>query len=963
MYLRVIHLCRVYLFIPEIYDVSHLFGRRNPSVQERDLGEGEVFLLLNRSGLQCRSPGHLNWQAFLWTLAALKVFADCWYYSTKLSKEVNLVPHASEEGVSKVMETGAPATGQEMQQNVHFDDAHPGFEDTRGEVSDPLRNGLVDSDISLQGFFQRPIKIATFEWPVGGVPVTTSAATQINPWSLYFNDKRVVNRISNYKLMKATLNIKFVINGNAFYYGRALVSYRPLHNLDNTTVLVPGNFPDLIEASQRPHIWLNPTLSQGGVMKLPFFTPLNMLDVANSEWQDMGVLDIEAPAVLEHANGATDIVTIACFAWAENVELTGLTQQNPTTIVAQGMEESGIISKPASNVAKVAGLFKSVPYISAFATATEIGARAIGSMAALFGYSKPVREDIPPLQPLSRQSMANCDGRENLLKLTVDPCNELSIDPKIAALDMPDELTINGIANRESLLTKFDWAVTVPTETCLFNIIVDPCVLYQVGTGVNAPMHLPAVAFATFPFEYWKGTLRYRFQVVCSGFHKGRLKIVYDPYGVPQTATVADPAEYNVAYTEIVDIAECNDFTVDVGWGQNTAFRQHLNFPQILGNSFASASGTTPAPALGLNSANTIGVGNGTLAVYVVNELTTPNSTVMADIEVLVSVSACDDYEVAAPTDFYLNRLALTPITTPQGMIEPQGADEDMLNLDNPVVDPGTIRYMGSTTVTDKLINRIHMGEAIASFRQMLKRYNLHEVFCPAESGEYAGMYKGQRRMFPFYGGYTTSTPSDSNLIITLSTGAGNYAYARLTLMNYLTPAFGAWRGGVRYTVDTTFNEIDNALAEPIAFTSQSTWEVSRIGNIAERTLAETVDSDPAFSQQITFQNVPADNRWAALANSNMGLSGSTRWNTQVNPIQSFEIPYYSKYRFAPARQKTLWASKDVYQDSFNMVVTQGATAGPDLNFVYVAAAEDFTLMFYLSPPIFYSQTIPDPSP
>jgi hypothetical protein len=147
-------------------------------------------------------------------------------------------------------------------------------------------------------------------------------------------------------------------------------------------------------------------------------------------------------------------------------------------------------------------------------------------------------------------------------------------------------------------------------------------------------MHMPAVAYATFPFEYWKGSLRYRFQIVCSGYHKGRLKIVYDPYGVPQTATVADPAEYNTAYTEIVDIAECNDFTVDVGWGQNTPWRQHLNFPQILGNSFASASGTTPAPALGLNSANTIGVGNGTLAVYVVNELTVPNSTVTADIEV-----------------------------------------------------------------------------------------------------------------------------------------------------------------------------------------------------------------------------------------------------------------------------------------------------------------------------------------
>jgi hypothetical protein len=306
--------------------------------------------------------------------------------------------------------------------------------------------------------------------------------------------------------------------------------------------------------------------------------------------------------------------------------------------------------------------------------------------------------------------------------------------------------------------------------------------------------------------------------------------------------------------------------------------------------------------------------------------------------------------------------LAITPIITPQGLIEPQGADEQMLNLDNPVVDPETVRYMGSHTVCDKLINRIHMGEAMASFRQLLKRYCLHEVIAPLETAEYASMYKYQRRMFPYFGGYTTVTPADSNLITTLTTGAGNYVYARLTLLNYLAPAYGAWRGSIRYTIDTTFNEIDNALAEPLSFTSQSTWEVCRQGNIAEDSLANTVDDDVQFPQNITF-STNYDNRWIAMVNSNFGLAGGTRWNTQVNPIQSFEIPYYSKYRFAPARQKTLWTAKDVYQDSFNMVVTQGATAGPDLNFVYVAGGEDFTLMFYLSPPIFYSQDVPDPSP
>jgi hypothetical protein len=857
------------------------------------------------------------------------------------------------------METGGTASGDELQQNVEFNDAHPGFEDSRGQVSDPLRSNLVDSNIGLQNFFSRPIKIATLNWPVDSFPAD-GGATQINPWSLYFNDKRVINRISNYKLMKATLCVKFLLNGNMFFFGRVLVSYRPLHNLDNTTVLVPGNFADLVEASQRPHIWLNPTQSTGGTMKLPFFTPYNMLDITNSDWDDMGVLDIEAPAVLRHANGATDPVTISVFAWAENVELTGLTQQNPTTIVPQGMEEKGIISKPASTVAKTAALFKSVPYISGFATATEIGAQAISSMAALFGYSKPAAEDTPHFQPQTRQSLALCSGRENLLKLTTDSCNELTVDPTCVGIDMPDEMTINSITNRESLLTAFDWAVTTPVESLLFSCVVDPCVVYQSGTGTNAVIHMPAMAFGTFPFEYWKGTLRYRFQIVCSGFHKGRLKIVYDPFGVPQTALVPDEAEYNVAYTEIVDIAECNDFTIDVGWGQRTPFRRHLDIPQVLGNTFEGASGTTLPTPVGLTTPNLAGTANGTIAVYVVNELTVPNSTAFNDVKILVSVSACDDFEVAAPTDFYLQKLAQSPVTTPQGLIEPQGAEETVLNQENPVVDPETLRYMGSPCVIDSVINKIHMGEAVASFRQLLKRYNLHEVLCNNQAGGESAMYKYQRKMFPFYGGYTTVTPAFSSLIHTTSGGTGNYAYARMTLMNYLTPAFGAWRGSIRYCLDSTFLEYEGNDGGNYRFDSARTYEVYREGCTQLKTIGESVDDDLILVQNLSA--VPIDNRFAGLVNSSLGLSGTSRWSTLVNPIQTFEIPYYSRYRFAPARRRTLWTARDDYQDNFYITSTQPNTSSnTEATFKYVAAGEDFSLSFYLSPPRFYVQDVPAP--
>lgn len=858
--------------------------------------------------------------------------------------------------VSSEIPTGQPVSGDEHEQNVQFNDAHPGYMDTRGVVSDPLRSNLDDPDISLSNFFRRPLKIASVEWLQEG----SFLGSTIDPWDLYFTDPRVINRIANYKLMKANLCLKFVLNGNSFYYGRLLISYRPLLAFDTIDQYVLGNEPYMVLASQRPHVYLNPTLSQGGMMKLPFFTPLNMLDIPAQDWKQMGKLDVDAPVLLKHANGAAGSVTLSIFAWAEDVHLTGLTQTNPTDIVPQGLEETGIISKPASIVAKTASLFKQVPMISSFATATEIGARAIATMAAMFGYCKPVHSDISPLQPISRQSMAVCDGRENIVKLTVDSCNELSIDPIIASIDANDELTISSIAMRESLLTTFTWGTALETEALLFNIVVDPCVLNQIGSTGNTPMFMPATAFATFPFEYWKGSLRYRFQVASSGFHKGRIKIVYDPYGVPQSAGSAIEAEYNVAYTEVVDIAEQNDFSVTVGWGQSTPFRQHLNFPQNPTTTYRGATSVTPAVPVGLNSSNSIGVGNGVLSVYVVNPLTTPNSTVNNDIQIIVSVAACDDFEVAAPTDYYLKRLSPYPITNVvPPLMEPQGAEEDILKMGTPIADTGSIRYMGSSTVLDPLVNRIHMGEAVASFRQLLKRYNLHEAIAYPADDVAAQMVGMVRRMFPFLGGYTTAPPSASLLITNGDGVTGEYVYANLILMQYLSLAFGGWRGSIRYAVDTTFNEV--AIAGGTLSGQNATWEVARLGNIAERPLSDTVDNDTTFARNFGFGTQYANNRYVGIQNQSLGLSGSTRWNTVVNPIHSFEIPYYSKYRFCPARQGQKWTTKDIFQDSFSMVATTSATNAVSIAYKYVAAGEDFTLMFYLSPPVLYPQSQPLP--
>jgi len=124
-------------------------------------------------------------------------------------------------------------------ENVKFSDAREDYTlDLSGE-SDPTRWGQYSYDADLQNFFSRPIKIAESQWGTG-----TSLFNSFNPWTLYFENPRVANRIANFQLLRAKLHIKIVVNGNGFQYGRAIASYLPLALFDSLSQRVGYDSPD-----------------------------------------------------------------------------------------------------------------------------------------------------------------------------------------------------------------------------------------------------------------------------------------------------------------------------------------------------------------------------------------------------------------------------------------------------------------------------------------------------------------------------------------------------------------------------------------------------------------------------------------------------------------------------------------------------------------------------------------------
>lgn len=832
------------------------------------------------------------------------------------------------------------------QQITVFDDKDSSYTYSVNSSLDSTFSTADRSDDDLGNFYSRPIKIKEYQWS------TSSTLFDVfDPWTLYFSNPRVINRVSNFNNLRASLCLKFLINGNAFHYGRIIVSYLPLARSDDFTVDRAFFIQDVVGASQRPHIYLDPTLSQGGTMKLPFVYPNNALSIPLGQWNQMGEITLHTLQALKHANGASDTVTISVFAWAEDVVLTIPTSAEPNALVPQmglvdiegkditceiqiledalrqvyleeQMDEygTGPISKPASNLARVMGKLTKVPYIGNYAKATSIAAGAISDIAATFGYSRPPTLEVTkPFRPNCMGNLANTNMEDTCTKLSVDCKQELTIDPSTVGLDTNDELLISSIACRESFLTSFPWTIATPPETPLFGIQVSPMLWAYNNITETGEMHLTACGFAALPFKAWRGSMRYRFQIVASTYHKGRLKIVYDPHGFQSN-------EYNTNYTYIIDIAESKDFTVQIGWGVP------YPFALVGAPSDDDVQGTPRSPANVIYGTGTYNVvaprmNNGMLRVYVVNDLTTPNSTINNDIAVNVFASCGDDIQFRNPSTVLAN---YTYFDEPQmGIVDDSGdGSDDTENSSAPMIlDPKVI--MLNSLSSDDAYDHVFYGESIVSFRTLLKRYNRHSsVLYSNVTGE--RNLQLYFRAFPYYRGFAPNA--------VYSTVMGGYNYGNATLLNYLTPAYTAWRGGIRWKANPLITQDTRVRATPFSVSRLT----DRVG--AWSKLSSTV-STVENTALLSLQNTPTH-----------GLGGTLSTNVAVNPVLEWETPFQEPFRFLPAKKADVTSSDRTGQSSYQYLAMEVNTNATDNIRVdlHCSIGEDFSLFFYTGPPIIY---------
>lgn len=770
-------------------------------------------------------------------------------------------------------------------------------------------------DTDLIDFFARPVRIQTITWNESDVRGTNLLT--FNPWSLWANNTFVKKKLDNYSWFRGDLNIRVQMTASPFYYGLLKMVYRPLQNFKPSTIRIATGNQHLISFSQQPHIDLMPGEHDSWSFKCPFILPRNWVNIQSAtDISDLGEFRTYVYNQLKSANGVTGVgITIQIFAWVDNVEMSGAS----VGFAMQSEDEygEGPVSKPASWVASAASYLEDIPVIGPFATATRIGATAISTIASMFGFTNvPVIADTVPQRPEPFPKLSTSEVGFPVEKLTLDPKNELSVDPRIVGLSSGvDEMSISYICGRESYIGVASWSTSALPDTMLFYSLVNPNFFDTDDT--NYAIYPTPMCHVAKCFKDWRGSIIFRFQIVASKYHLGKAIIQFDPTGYSSQNIGNTTSISNVVHTAIVDLGVTKNVEFEVPYQQALQFCILRNVLTTANKNFA------------FNTAMTYGYNpefdNGYITLRVLNALT--NLDDASGVEINIYVRAGKDIEMANPAP--IDESARFSYFQPQSEEMVIGEEADNLTLASTRHCPDN-QYL------------VHYGENIRSVRQLLHRYEYSSSEMIKVSDTGTDKYNYFLKYFyklPRAPGYQNDSLVTAGKI--LGVGSYGYNFVNMTKLTWMMNCYLCYRGGINWTFDVADSEC------PL------------------QNLKVYKDNTGSNSARVTSAAiaVDTDSKRNAIVYScqNSGAAGSALIDQRTNAGLNVLCPNMSRYKFQTTNLATGNVASTLDGSDLDAFVLQGyfpfpssTTTSPVIIHTYNATGVDFGLYFYINAPTLY---------
>ena len=799
------------------------------------------------------------------------------------------------------------------QQVVTFVDDEEGDERSYSNVSQNLDTYKIDS--TLASFLSRPVLINSYTWTEGS-PLNKT----FYPWNEFLGNSVIKKKVENYNFISATMKVKFLINASPFYYGCAGAFYEPMSVFNPAPYIETAGYDGYkVPLSQRPHVWLYPANSQGGVLELPFIYHKNWLDITSaSDTISMGQIRLTSFVNLLNANSVSGSdCDIQVYAWMEDVKMCGPTysaalQSTDMKISPEHVEgeydDSAPISSVASSISRMAEIGSKLPGpIGVGMGAASTIAGYVADVARIFGYTNtPVVDDVTAFKNLPFHAFSSAEISTPIDRLTLDPKNILGNNDGHFGVKLGDELDIAAFCARESYLTAFTWEAADTLNSLLWGVAVNPRMLRVDGSSAFkyqlTPMALPG-----YLFRYWRGNIVYRFRFICTKYHRGRVRITWDP-----SANLAGVVDTNTSnYNRIVDLSKETDVSIKVPYLASTSYlRSDDGASEYFGT-------TPPAPGSGFD--------NGQLTIRVMNQQTSPVTS--ADVICLVSCYGLN-MEFGGPTEMSADFSAYT-LQSEDQMIKEGSKPEDLFE----------------NTETPSDINQIYMGENITSFAQLMKRTTYHaSTFFNTSTNAGIAIARSRFNRYPRYPGFDTSALYEGQGVLTPVAYFG-YNFVNWTPLTFVSQCYVGCRGSINWHFNVCH-------VKPVSSVRAKRYD-------KEITASE-------LSDEFLLSSGLTQSERASFCDTNMsvGATGQSLTNQHTQSAMSVNVPMYTNFKFRKTSSDgaTLGSQADKsVLDNVEVEFVYTPEADHILSDIrldsYVASGPDYQVGFFLNVPTLYQLT------
>lgn len=541
---------------------------------------------------------------------------------------------------------------------------------------------------------------------------TASAFTQFIFPQVYGTKAMWVEKTRGYFGIRMDLSFRLVVNASRFQQGRYMLLWKPFGGSvgDSTknAAIMNGHVSTLVQRSQMPHAEIDINCDTEIQFDIPFSNMYNWCHVRSiagtSAFNSLGAIQIYPYVPLSAVAGQLQC-GYNLYVSAKNVELIGASvpQSGRFNVTRRGKNETnseqesanmGPISSIMSRVSAASSILTQVPLISSYASTAGWMSDIIGNVASTFGYSRPV--NLEHAQRMTKEIFpyfSNTDGPDNSFPMALSYKNELAPMTGISPTDL-DEMDFSFLCTIPTFnrIVKWETNTTHPVGTLLDSWRVSPYGLGINTTTVNGALlnHYAPYQFVASRFKFWRGTMVYKFKIVKTEFHSGRISFSFSPLCFSQLAgAVQSFADLPYIHRQIIDLRIDNEIILKVPFVSDIPWR--------------------------VVAAPTNNDATGFFALHVIDPLIAPD-TVNQSVSIIVEACMGPDAEFAVPDEVLFN----TPF---YGAAPQMGAFDSIANVEPNACNQVNDTVGAMSTIDDSLINAsLCIGEKITSFRKFMRR-------------------------------------------------------------------------------------------------------------------------------------------------------------------------------------------------------------------------------------------------